>query len=250
MPRIRSITPGPAPDLIIRRLSRFAQLGEHERALLRSVTESPRDVPMGHCMVAEGDRLDNARLLLAGWGCRMRSFPDGRRQIFEFLLPGEMFGLCLRPQAVSLSTLVTLTPATICDASPLREVLCEKRHTYPNLATALHCTAALDEAHLLNQLVRIGRQSAYERVAHLILELRERLSAVGLAGVDTIPVPLTQEMLADALGLSIVHLNRTLQQLRREGLIAFKSGVMRLLQPERLAEIADFHTTKVTKAAA
>ncbi len=102
------------------------------------------------------------------------------------------------------------------------------------IATALHCTAALDEANLLNQLLRIGRQSAYERVAHLILELRERLAMIGFAGTDTIPVPLTQEMLADALGLSIVHLNRTLQQLRREGLIQFKSGVMRLLQPDRV----------------
>ncbi|MGH6871952.1 MAG: Crp/Fnr family transcriptional regulator [Rhizomicrobium sp.] len=250
MPRLRSLTPGPSPDLVARRLSRFAALSEAERALLRSLSETTRDVPAGQCLVAEGDRLDSARLLLAGWGCRMRTFPDGRRQIFEFLLPGEMYGLCLRPQAMSLSTIVTLTPATICDAAPLREVLCEKRHTYPGLAMALHCAAALDEVNLLNQLIRIGRQSAYERVSHLILELRERLTMVGLAGAETIPLPLTQEMLADALGLSIVHLNRTLQQLRREGLIAFKSGVMRLLQPERLAEIADFRPPKVTKAAA
>jgi CRP-like cAMP-binding protein len=250
MPRLRSITPGPPPDLVVKRLSRFAPLAENERVLLRSLADAPRDVPAGHCLVAEGDRLDFARLLLAGWACRMRTFPDGRRQIFEFVLPGEMYGLCLRPQATALSTMVMLTPGTICDASPLRDALCEKRHVYPNIATALHCTAALDEANLLNQLLRIGRQSAYERVAHLILELRERLAMIGFTGTDTIPVPLTQEMLADALGLSIVHLNRTLQQLRREGLIQFKSGVMRLLQPDRLAEIADFRAAKVTKVAA
>ncbi|HTQ14541.1 MAG TPA: Crp/Fnr family transcriptional regulator [Rhizomicrobium sp.] len=250
MPRLRNLTPGPPPDLVVRRLSRFAALNESERALLRSITVVTRDVGPGQSLVAEGDRLDTPWLLLAGWACRMRGFPDGRRQIFEFILPGEMYGLCLRPLAVSLSTIVTLTAATISDAMPLREVLLGRPQAYPNLAAALHCTAALDEAHLLNQLIRIGRQSAFERLAHLILELRERLSMVGLAGADTIPLPLTQEMLADALGLSIVHLNRTLQQLRRENLIAFKSGVLRLIQPDRLIEIADFRPPQVIKAAA
>ncbi len=249
MPRLRSIAPGNPPDLVVRRLSHFAPLAENERALLRAIAENTREVPMGQCLVAEGERLDSPRLLLSGWACRMRTFPDGRRQIFEFILPSEMYGLCLRPHAVALSTLVTLTPAVIADAMPLRAVLNDKA-SYPNLIAALHVAASVDEANLLNQLIRIGRQSAYERVAHLILELRERLALVGLANADTIPVPLTQEMLADALGLSIVHLNRTLQQLRREGLIAFKSGVMRLLQPDRLTEIANFHPPKVTKAAA
>ena len=250
MPRLRTATPGNPPDLVIRRLSRFAPLADNERALLRGMTEQTREVPMGQCLVAEGEKLDNARLLLGGWACRMRTFPDGRRQIFEFLLPGEMYGLCMRPQAVSLATVITLTPAVIADAQPLKDVLCEKKSAYPNLAAALHIAQGMDEAHLLNQLIRIGRQSAYERVAHLILELRERLMNVGLATNETLPVPLTQEMLADALGLSIVHLNRTLQQLRRENLIQFRSGLMRLLAPDRLAEIANFHSAKVTKAAA
>jgi CRP-like cAMP-binding protein len=250
MPRLRSTAPGTLPDLAVKRLGRFAHLNDVERALLQSLPENARDAPIGQCLIAEGERLDAPRLLLAGWACRMRTFPDGRRQIFEFILPGEMYGLCLRPQAVALSTLITLTPAVIADAAPVREALGDKNNAYPNLHAALSCAASLDEAYLLNQLIRIGRQSAYERVAHLILELRERLAIVGLAHGDTIPVPLTQEMLADALGLSIVHLNRTLQQLRRENLITFKSGILRLMQPDRLADIADFRPPKVTKAAA
>jgi CRP-like cAMP-binding protein len=180
----------------------------------------------------------------------MRIFPDGRRQIFEFILPGEIYGLCLRPQAVALSSAVALTAVTIADASPIGGAFANRQSEFPNLIAALYCTASLDELHLLNQLVRVGRQSAYERVAHLVLELRERLEAAGLAAGDTIPLPLTQEILADALGLSIVHLNRTLQQLRRDGLIAFKSGVLRLLAPGRLAEIADFKPPRVVQAAA
>ncbi|HEY2069577.1 MAG TPA: Crp/Fnr family transcriptional regulator [Rhizomicrobium sp.] len=251
MPRLRSISANlPAADLTIRRLQRFVHLSDSERALLRTTAENGREVPAGYTIINEGERLDSARLLLAGWACRTRTFADGRRQIFEFILPGEMYGLCLRPQAVALAAAVTLTPAVIADASVIQDAYTHKQKEYPHLVAGLHCTASLDEAHLLNQLIRIGRQSAYERMAHLILELRERLSVVGLATADTMPLPLTQEMLADALGLSIVHLNRTLQQLRRENLIIFKSGMMRILQPDRLAEIADFRPPKVTKAAA
>jgi CRP-like cAMP-binding protein len=251
MPRLRTVvTNMPAADLVIRRLQRFAHLTESERELLRAAADNNREVPAGFQLIAEGERLDNPRLLLAGWACRTRTFADGRRQIFEFILPGEMYGLCLRPLAVALAAAVTLTPAVIADASTIQDAYVHKQADYPNLTAALHCTASLDEAHLLNQLIRVGRQSAYERMAHLILELRERLFVVGLATADTLPLPLTQEMLADALGLSIVHLNRTLQQLRRDGLIVFKGGVMRLLAPERLAEIADFRPAKVTKVAA
>jgi len=250
----RPLTPQPdSPphaDLVIRRLSHFADLSAEERALLHSLAAERREVPAGSGLIAEGQRLDTPRLLLAGWACRMRVFPDGRRQIFEFILPGEMYGLCLRPQAVALSNIVTLTPATIADASAIGDVFAGDQERFPNLVAALHCAAGLDELHLLNQLIRVGRQSAYERVAHLVLELHERLDAAGLAAGDTIALPLTQEILADALGLSIVHLNRTLQQLRRDGLIAFKSGVLRLLAPGRLAQIADFRPPKIIQAAA
>jgi CRP-like cAMP-binding protein len=240
----------PHADLVIRRLSHFADLSAEERALLHSLAAGRREVPAGSGLIAEGELLDTPRLLLAGWACRMRVFPDGRRQIFEFILPGEMYGLCLRPHAVALSNAIALTPVTIADASPIRDVLANRKGEFPNLVGALHCAASLDELHLLNQLVRVGRQSAYERVAHLVLELHERLDAVGLASGDSIPLPLTQEILADALGLSIVHLNRTLQQLRRDGLISLKSGVMRLLAPGRLTEIANFHPPKIVQAAA
>jgi CRP-like cAMP-binding protein len=101
--------------------------------------------------------------------------------------------------------------------------------------------------------MRVGRQTAFERTAHFILEIRERLGLVGLAGESSVSIPLTQEIMADALGLSVVHLNRTLQQLRRNQLIEFKSGLVKLLQPERLGEIANFRTPRVvqdTRAAA
>jgi CRP-like cAMP-binding protein len=100
--------------------------------------------------------------------------------------------------------------------------------------------ASEQEARLLDSLVRLGRQTAYERVAHLLLELHRRLSVVGLAYDQRFSMPLTQEVLSDALGLSVVHVNRILQQLRREHLIELRSGGAILRAPAQLAIIADF----------
>jgi CRP-like cAMP-binding protein len=249
MPRLRAVGPPVShADVLIRRLSHFAHLTAEEIMLLRSVAASPQQIPVGTEIIHEGQVLDKPSALMAGWACRYRALPDGRRQIFDFTLPGELYGMCHRPQAVALTTAVTLTPAVIADARMITEAVKSKPAHYANLEAALFSTASLDEAYLLNQLVRIGRQTAYERVAHLILELHQRLQSVGLAEDWTYALPLTQEILADALGLSVVHLNRTLQQLRRENLIEFKSGKMTILQPGALEAAANFHPPKITFA--
>ncbi|HEY1614949.1 MAG TPA: Crp/Fnr family transcriptional regulator [Rhizomicrobium sp.] len=235
-------------DLVIRRLSQFADLSREEIAILVSLTENTQEVPAGTELVHEGQLMDMPRLLMAGWACRFRVLPDGRRQIFEFVLPGDMYGLCLRPQAIALTSSMALTPVVIADAGPLSDVIKSEAETHPGLSRACFSTASLEEAYLLNQLMRVGRQTAYERTAHFILEIRERLEVVGLAGETTVAIPLTQETMADALGLSVVHLNRTLQQLRRDQLIEFKSGMVRLLEPERLADVADFRRSQVVQS--
>src|SRR5580658_10287753 len=240
----------PPSDILVRRLSRYAELSPSEIALLEALPLAPQDVGAGTELIVEGRLLDTPRLLVSGWGCRFRMLPDGRRQIFDFILPGDMYGLCLRPQAIALTTAVTLTPAQIADASALWLAIKEKPSEFPGLADACHNTASLEEAYLLNQLVRVGRQTAYERTAHLILELYDRLNAVGLADGATIPMPLTQETIADALGLSVVHLNRTLQLLRRDHLIESRTGFVKLLQPEHLADVADFHSPIISQKSA
>lgn len=249
MPRLRAVGPPTShADVLIRRLSHFAHLSAEEIMLLRSVAASPQQISAGTEIIREGQLLDTPSALMAGWACRYRSLPDGRRQIFDFILPGELYGMCHRPQAVALTTGVTLTPAVIANAHVIGETIAKKPEQYANLEAALFSTASLDEAYLLNQIVRIGRQTAYERVAHLILELHARLKEVGLTEDWSYALPLTQEILADALGLSVVHLNRTLQQLRREGLIEFKSGKMTILQPGALEAAANFHPPKITYA--
>ena len=230
-------------DLLVRRLSHLADLSPKDLALIESLADRTEEVQAGTELIREGEALNSPRLLMAGWACRFRTLPDGRRQIFEFILPGDIYGLCLRPQAIAL------TPVVIADAGRLSEAVTTGSENYPGLTQACYATASLDEAYLLNQLMRVGRQTAYERTAHFILEIHERLSLVGLAGETTVAIPLTQEIMADALGLSVVHLNRTLQQLRRNELIEFKSGLVRLLQPDRLSEIANFRTPRVTQTA-
>ena len=235
-------------DVLVRRLSRLAQLSERDVALIESVASRTEEIPAGTELIREGEALNSPRLLMAGWACRFRTLPDGRRQIFEFILPGDIYGLCLRPMAVALTTSLALTPVVIADATALGNAIMSDSETYSGLTEASYAAASLDEAYLLNQLMRVGRQTAFERTAHFILEIHERLAVVGLAGETTVAIPLTQEIMADALGLSVVHLNRTLQQLRRGELIEFKGGLVRLLQPDRLAEIANFRAPRVTQA--
>ena len=241
----RPVSPAHA-DILVRRLSSYAELSPSEIALLQALPLTAQDVGTGVELITEGKLLDTPRLLLSGWACRFRMLPDGRRQIFDFILPGDLYGLCLRPQAIALTTAVTLTAAQIADASALWDAVRDRVNDYPGLAGACHTTASLEEAYLLNQLVRVGRQTAYERTAHFILELFYRLSVVGLSEGNTIPMPLTQETIADALGLSVVHLNRTLQQLRRDQLIESRNGYVRVLQPEQLADVADFRPPVVS----
>jgi len=232
-------------DLLVRRLSHLAELSPRDRALIESIAQRTEEIPAGTELIREGEALNSPRLLMAGWACRFRTLPDGRRQIFEFILPGDIYGLCLRPQAIALSTSLALTPVAIADAAALGAAITTESESHPGLTQACYATASLDEAYLLNQLMRVGRQTAFERTAHFILEIHERLSLVGLASETSVAIPLTQEIMADALGLSVVHLNRTLQQLRRNQLIEFKGGLVRLLEPERLRDIANFRVPRV-----
>ncbi|MET0273464.1 MAG: Crp/Fnr family transcriptional regulator, partial [Phenylobacterium sp.] len=136
--------------------------------------------------------------------------------------------------------LVALTAVETVDATPLLKAA--RSGQAPGLARALAREQVIDQAILFDHMVRLGRQTAYERVAHFLLELRGRLQIAGLGDAQRFPMPLTQEVLADVLGLSIVHVNRTLQQLRRERLIELRSGVAILLQPDVLAQIADYRS--------
>jgi CRP-like cAMP-binding protein len=236
------LTPRPTPrplEAVVRRLRALAVLSDAEQQLVRSLDGRER-FPAGEELVGESDLARRPRFILSGWACRQRVLPDGRRQIFTFLLPGDSLGVSRR-EAPELATVAALTAMETVSAEAVLEAAQSGRA--PGLAQALLANEQVEQGLLLDHMVRLGRQTAYERVAHFLLELQQRLEIAGLGDSQRFPLPLTQEILADALGLSIVHVNRTLQQLRRERLIELRSGVAILLQPEILASIADYRLT-------
>ena len=126
------------------------------------------------------------------------------------------------------------------DAEPLLPIANDGSPTASTLSRALCLADRLDELLLRDQIVRLGVQTAYERMAHLFLELFIRMRTVGLTQHHTFTMPLTQEMLGNALGLSVIHINRTLQRLRGEKLLEFRSGIATILDEEKLKAVASW----------
>ena len=177
-------------------------------------------------------------VVVSGWACELRILRDGRRQIFGFILPGEAIEerctTSIGSRAViALSRLEVIDPdAALVGAPAIRQLFSE----------ALAEAALERENRLYDHILRIGRLSARERVVHLLLDLRERLDRVGLVSGNSFRVPLTHEVFADALGLSVVHIHRTMKQLRQEGSVFFKSGAVTLPDPERLAIMSHYYS--------
>lgn len=182
---------------------------------------------------------DILAIIVSGWACEMRVLPDGRRQIFSILLPGDLVCLRARDNLASVA-LVALTRLEVAETSndtgpgrlaPETAGLVEALH--------LQCERQLDH------IVRLGSLTAGDRVIHLLLELHARLDAIGLVKLDTFRIPLTQEVFASVLGTSVVHINRTLQRLRKQGLITLRSGSVTLHDIDRLASIACYQARQV-----
>jgi CRP-like cAMP-binding protein len=232
----RSIEP------VVRRLRALATLSALEEELLASLTERRIRHRAGDELIAEGQRARRPRFIVSGWAQSHRVLMDGRRQTFGFLLPGDGLGLCSRQAPPALAVVMAATALETVDAEPIMEAV--QNGQAPGLERAISAAARLDDILTYDQITRLGCQTAYERVAHFLLEMQHRAQMAGLGDRQRFPMPLTQEMLADALGLSIVHINRTLQQLRQRKLIELRSGVAVLLDRDALISLADFRWPK------
>jgi CRP-like cAMP-binding protein len=226
-------------DPILRRLTALASLSESDRELLAELGRHRETHRPGDELLVEGDPARRPRFILSGWASNQRILSDGRRQVFNFAVPGDGLGVYPRMAPPALYTTIALTAMETVDAAPFLDAI--RKGESAGLATAFSAGARLEDKMLLDQVVRLGRQTAFERVAHFLLEVHERLAAVGLSENRRFPLPLTQEILADALGLSVVHVNRTLQLLRRDGLIEWRSGMATLLDRELLMNVAEYH---------
>lgn len=199
-----------APVPALRRLQSLSPLGPAAcTAVETAAVTGERMVRQRRELLGEGKPLRAPLLILDGWAGRQRILADGRRQFIDFALPGDVIGDSAYPGAIVGAAVVTLTDVRVCPL-PASE-------GYPDLERAYAVSRALNEARLMAQITRLGRLDARERILDLLLEFHERLSLAGLTEGDGYAIPLTQELFADALGLTSVHVNRTLQQARRTG---------------------------------
>lgn len=224
-------------------LARPLTISDRERRLLTQIEQRPRRTWRARERIAAPGRATLPIVIMAGWACRMRQLADGRRQIIELLAPGDMVGVT--PGLEAVSEVMALTPVKAVEADELRRggTTDEAR---PAIRKAVTAAARTSELFTVHAMVRLGRQTAYERIAHLLLELDWRLTHRGLSTNSTFKLPLTQEVIGDVLGLSVVHVNRTLQQMRREKVLEFMLGQVRLLQPLVLKKAAEFDEPDIT----
>lgn len=192
----------------------------------------------GSALTTPDERPRTLRILLDGWAMMSRSLPDGRRQILSLMFAGDV-GSCWTPLREMLGVEVhALTPCrTLAARADCFQSLLTR---HPALAARAAERAAVDLSILQAWLVNVGQRKAPERIAHLFCELGFRLDNAGLGGVPDWVLPLTQQDLADALGMTSVHVNRVLQRLRADGLIAIRKGAVILRDVEALARICDF----------
>ncbi len=223
---------------LTRKLSVFVALSEVELAVLERLHQRRRFFVAERDLVHQGQSEQAAYILSAGWVCSYKVQPDGSRQIVNFQIPGDFLGLrsvLLRTSDHSFEPIVDIQAAEV-----MTDDLLEAFAQTPRLAAAVLWAASRDEAMLVEHLVDIGRRDAGERVAHFLLELGARLTLVGMGSKAGYDCPLTQYHLADALGLSAVHVNRVLRQLRERGLVTFRGGKVAFDNYERLVEFAEF----------
>jgi len=226
---------------VARKLRAFVALSAAETAVLDRLHSRRRTFPPGRDIAHEGQADQAVFILASGWVCSYKLLSNGTRQIVDFQLPGDFLGL---RSALLRTADHNIEPITRIEASEVQagELLTLFNST-PRLAAAMLWAASRDEAMVVEHLVGIGRRDARERTAHFLLELGARLKLVGLATTSGFACPLSQNMLADALGLSAVHVNRVLRELRERGLVTFQHGQVTFEDLEGLVALADFDMT-------
>ena len=223
---------------LARILGAFVNLSEPELAVLANLHGRRKSFSAGRDMVHQGQADQSAYVLAEGWVCSYRLLPGGGRQIVDFQIPGDFLGLrtiLYRSAGQSIEPL-TQVQASVVSGSDLMDVFARN----PRLGTAVLWAASRDDAMVVEHLVGIGRRNALERTAHLLLELGARLTLVGMATKSGYDCPLSQYLLADALGLSAVHVNRVLRELREDGLLTFRNGRVDMTDFNGLVTLADF----------
>jgi CRP-like cAMP-binding protein len=220
------------PNALTRRLEEYTPLTEADRAeLARLSSQAVQTIQAKHDLIREGDAPRSVYVILEGWACHYRLLKDGRRQIVDFSIPGDLCDLNLFILDRMDHSIGAVTRLRVAEVG--REVLHRVVTNFPNITTALWWVELVSKSIHREWIVNIGQRSARERVAHLLCEMFLRLESVGLTDGFSCDFPLTQNEIAETTGLTAVHVNRTLQELRRKGLIVLERR--RLEIPDMLA---------------
>ena len=222
------------------KLEQFTAFTQEERQRLNELLSYPtKSYKRNEDIIPEGEKVGDIHLVLTGLAARTKILADGRRQIMALLLPGdlcdvEVFILDALDHNI---TAISDTTCVLIPAKVIEELLTESS----TLTKALWWSTMTDSAVLRERIVDHGSREAHERIAHLFYEMLIRYRIVGETTDDALPFPLTQEDLADATGMTPVHANRMLQQLRSEGLIELKGKDLTVLNPKGLKKVAKFN---------
>jgi CRP-like cAMP-binding protein len=223
----------------IQKLSDFAELFGADGSGLEKVSAFPRRVPARTDLIREEDRPGPVFVVLKGWAQRYKILPDGTRQIVAFLMSGDCCDLHIGMLAEMDHSIKTVTPSRI--ATIFSHDMGEMLDRHRNIEKALYRAQLTDEGTLRAWIVSMGRRTSIERVAHLMCEFYLRATRIGLATeAADFALPLSQVILADALGMTPVPINRVLKQLWSQEILDIRRGGMIVTNPVRLAQIAGF----------
>ena len=230
------------PACPLRNLPLFNDHTAAELALIESLKREQIVVQADRAIIHEGQSDAPLYTLLSGWAFRFKTLRDGRRQILNFLLAGDFIGVQQKMGDASPHGVQALSEVVLCVFR--RDAVWELHRSAPTLGFAVTWLTAHEESLVDDTLLSVGRRSAEERIATLLVLLYKRAAAL-MPQVDAqqlgVPFPLTQQHIADGLGLSLVHTNKTLRKLERRGLHRIKDGRLRLLDVGALVRIADLY---------
>ena len=223
---------------VIRRFESLSPLANADLEALLNLLSNIRSFPLQTDVVREGDLCGNMHVLVEGFACRYKIVEGGRRQIMGFLVPGDFCDAHMFVLNRIDHSILTLSDAKIALVS--REAMRTVNAEHPVLQRAILWATLADAAISREWLANMGRRSPDRRIGHLLCEMLTRLKAVGLAEEQRFAFPITQSDLGDAMGLSTVHVNRTLQELKEKKLIQWRRGLFEVLDLARCQHYSDF----------
>lgn len=229
----------PVKHPLIAKLARGCELNANDRTRLEEISAKRRPLGPREDIIREGDPPSDVHLIMDGFACRYKLLPGGRRSIMAILVPGDFCDLDVAILDQMDHTIGTLTAVSLVEIP--RQTVKELTDNHPNVARALRWATLVDEATLREWLASMGQRSADKQMAHFLCEMRLRLEVVDMADRHGMHLPLTQEEMADAMGISTVHVNRVLQQLREQGLLGMQGRNTTFPDLARLEEFAEFN---------